>query len=179
MLQSLMRRSKEAMRKAHMYAKTKIQETNKAEETCKMGSASAIVINGEKLIIARMGEYSAVICKEGSNMFISILMCAYEHCLSSVLKRQRGRRINGPSANADGGNASNQTSEQLHVGSERIHSETEFVILANAGIWGVMQHQEAISLIRHLEHPQEAAECLANEALSRMSRRNISCLIIR
>ncbi|KAG9153282.1 hypothetical protein Leryth_024077 [Lithospermum erythrorhizon] len=54
-----------------------------------------------------------------------------------VLKRQRGRRINGPSANADGGNASNQTSEQLHVGSERIHSETEFVILANAGIWGV------------------------------------------
>lgn len=42
-----------------------------------------------------------------------------------------------------------------------------------------MKHQEVVSLIRHIEDPQEAAECLAKEALARMSRRNISCLVIR
>jgi len=42
-----------------------------------------------------------------------------------------------------------------------------------------MKNQEAVSLISHIEDPQEAAECLANEALNRMSKSNISCLIIR
>lgn len=42
-----------------------------------------------------------------------------------------------------------------------------------------MKHQEAVNLIRHIEDPQEAAECLAKEALIRMTKKNISCLIIR
>ena len=43
----------------------------------------------------------------------------------------------------------------------------------------VLQNQEAVNLIRHIEDPQKAAECLAKEAINRMSKRNISCLIIR
>lgn len=43
----------------------------------------------------------------------------------------------------------------------------------------VMKNQEAVNLIRHIEDPQEAAECLAKEALTRMSKSTISCLIIR
>ena len=43
----------------------------------------------------------------------------------------------------------------------------------------VMKNQEAVNLIRHIEDPQEAAECLAKEALVRRSKGNISCLIIR
>jgi len=42
-----------------------------------------------------------------------------------------------------------------------------------------MKNQEAVNLIRHIEDPQEAAECLAKEALIRMSRSKISCLVIR
>lgn len=42
-----------------------------------------------------------------------------------------------------------------------------------------MKPQEAVNLIRHLEDPQEAAECLAKEAITRMSKSNISCLIIK
>jgi len=43
----------------------------------------------------------------------------------------------------------------------------------------VMKNQEAVNLIRHIEDPQEAADCLAKEALIRMSRSKISCLVIR
>lgn len=42
----------------------------------------------------------------------------------------------------------------------------------------VMQNQEAVNLIRHLEDPKEAAGCLAKEALNRMSKSSIACLII-
>ena len=42
-----------------------------------------------------------------------------------------------------------------------------------------MKNQEAVNLIRHIEDPQEAAECLAKEAFTRMSKTNISCLVIR
>ena len=43
----------------------------------------------------------------------------------------------------------------------------------------VMKNQEAINLIRHMEDPQEAAKCLANEALNRISKSEISCIVIR
>lgn len=43
----------------------------------------------------------------------------------------------------------------------------------------VMKNQEAVNLIRHLEDPQEAAECLSKEALSRMTKSNVSCVVIR
>lgn len=68
----LKRKSKEAMRKAYVGARGKMKE--KAEEKWKGkekgkvgggGSASAIVINGEKLVMANMGGYRAVVCRDG------------------------------------------------------------------------------------------------------------------
>lgn len=60
------RKSKETMRKAYLRAKAKIRDTQEAEETkTVLGSVSAMVINGEKLVIANMGDYRAVVCKDG------------------------------------------------------------------------------------------------------------------
>lgn len=42
-----------------------------------------------------------------------------------------------------------------------------------------MKNQEAINLIRHIEDPKEAAKCLAKEALNRISKNSISCVVIR
>lgn len=53
------------MRKAHLHVRAKIREVEKPEETWKLSSATAIVINGEKLVVASMGEYKAVLCKDG------------------------------------------------------------------------------------------------------------------
>ncbi|GFP83377.1 putative protein phosphatase 2c-like protein 44 [Phtheirospermum japonicum] len=110
------KKCKEAMERAHLNARTKAH--NGIRET---GSATAMVINGEKLVMANMG----------------------------ALRVPR---------KAD-------NSSELVVGSERIDSETEFVILASTGVWEVMRYQEAVNLVRHIEDPQAAAECLATEAL--------------
>ncbi|XP_015887861.1 putative protein phosphatase 2C-like protein 44 isoform X2 [Ziziphus jujuba] len=169
------RKSKETMRKAYLRAKAKIRDTQEAEETkTVLGSVSAMVINGEKLVIANMGDYRAVVCKDG-----------IAHQLGSKnlqsAKRHWSRRLISvrilPRKSNNGGSPSKGS--ELLVGAERIDSDTEFVILASNGIWEVMKNQEAVNLIRHIEDPQEAAECLAKESLTRMSKSNISCLVIR
>lgn len=57
------------MRKAYLGARAKVREAEAkkaaAGETVRVGSASAMVINGEKLVIANMGDYRAVVCKDG------------------------------------------------------------------------------------------------------------------
>ncbi|KAK6161265.1 hypothetical protein DH2020_004646 [Rehmannia glutinosa] len=140
------KKCKEAMKRAHLNARSKLLDTDEK------GSAWAMVINGDKLVMANMGDYRAVICRDG----------ALRH------------KIDG-----DSSTKSLKKSSKLVIGSEIIDSETEFVILASTGVWEVMRHQEAVNLVRHIEDPQAAAECLATEALIRMSKSNISCLVIR
>ncbi|KAK4427825.1 putative protein phosphatase 2C-like protein 44 [Sesamum alatum] len=154
------KKSKEAMERAHLNARTQLRDRDEPEETAwKLGSASAMVINGEKLVMAYMGDYSGVICRDGALRVPKLHKLGGESRTISSTKSSKG--------------------SELVVGSERIDSETEFVILASSGVWEVMRHQEAVNLIRHIEDPQAAAECLATEALTRMSRSKISCLIIR
>ncbi|MCE3049981.1 hypothetical protein HAX54_046239 [Datura stramonium] len=177
------KKSKETLKKAHVHAKAKVRETEKLESTWKMGSASAIVINGEKLVLANMGEYKAVVCRDGEAFEINRKQqqtkTHWSHKLFPVVKRlPKVRTITSGSGKGAGADKPSKSSE-LVVGSERIDRDTEFVILASPGIWEVMKQQEAVNLIRHLEDPQEAAECLAKEALTRMSKNNVSCLIIR
>ncbi|GFZ10733.1 protein phosphatase 2C family protein [Actinidia rufa] len=152
----LKRKSKDTLKKAYLNARAKIREAERAEERERIGSASALVINGEKLVIAHMGDYRAVVCRDGVIRMPKVRILAWDAVGTKSPK-----------------------SLEIKVGDERIDSDTEFVILASNGIWEVMNHQEAVNLIRHMEDPQEAAESLAKEAITRMSRSNISCLVIR
>ncbi|CAN4091100.1 unnamed protein product [Withania somnifera] len=178
------KKSKETLKKAHVNAKAKVRETEKVECTWKMGSASAIVINGERLVLANMGEYKAVVCRDGEAFEINRRQQQptkphWSHKLFPVAKRlPKARRTALDSGKGAGADKPSKSSE-LVVGSERIDLDTEFVILASPGIWEVTKQQEAVNLIRHLEDPQEAAECLAKEAITRMSKSNVACLIIR
>ncbi|KAH1227066.1 putative protein phosphatase 2C-like protein 44 [Glycine max] len=165
------RKTKETLKRAYLGVKTKIREAHKPEEleTCRIGSTSVMVINGEKLVIVNMGDYRTVLCRNG---------VAYQttgRYNQSSAKRHWYRRLF--SGNTKG--TKHSKGSELVVGGDRIDSDTEFLILASNGIWEVMKNQEAVNLIRHIEDPQEAAECLAKEALIRMSKSNISCLIIR
>ncbi|KAK2453885.1 protein-serine/threonine phosphatase [Trifolium repens] len=167
----LRRKAKETLKRAYLGAKTKVREANKSEETCIIGSTSVLIINGEKLVLANIGDYRTVLCKDG---------VAYQtngRYNQSSKKRWYRRLFSGESGNAKSTKYSKAL--ELVVGGYWIDSSTEFVILASNGIWEVMKNQEAVNLIRHIEDPQEAAECLAKEALVRRSKSNISCLIIR
>jgi serine/threonine protein phosphatase PrpC len=62
---NIRRKSKETMRKAYLGARAKIRETQKADETSRAGSVSVLVINTEKLVTASMGNYRAVVSRNG------------------------------------------------------------------------------------------------------------------
>ncbi|KAK8507232.1 hypothetical protein V6N12_008576 [Hibiscus sabdariffa] len=159
------RKIKETMKKAYLGARAKAREAQREDETVRAGSASVMLINGEKLVMANLGGYRAVVCRDG-----------VAHQLSSKhhggARRHWTRRL-FPAATRQ------PKSSELLIGAEKLDAETEFIIVASTGIWEVMKNQEAVNLIRHLEDPQEAAECLTKEALTRMSKSNISCIIIR
>lgn len=172
------RKSKEAMRKAYLWARAKMREAQEADadETWRVGSASVMVINGEKLVIANMGDYRAVVCRDGVAHQIN---SNHQH---PAAKRHWSRRYFSGMLACQRGNTAESgqcKGSELAVGAEKIDSDTEFVIIASNGIWEVMKNQEAMSLIRHIEDPQVAAGCLAKEALSRMSKSSISCVVIR
>ncbi|XP_030507346.2 putative protein phosphatase 2C-like protein 44 [Cannabis sativa] len=171
------RRSKETMKKAYMGVRGKMRETiQKTEERAKAGSVSVMVINGDKLVIGNIGEYKAVVCKNGVARYMNP---QHKH-FSSPKPHWSGRFLSVRMLSCHSGNNTMQSkSSEVLVGVERVDSDTEFVILASTGIWEAMKPQEAVNLTRHLEDPQEAAECLAKEAITRMSKTNISCLIIR
>ncbi|XP_022760303.1 putative protein phosphatase 2C-like protein 44 isoform X2 [Durio zibethinus] len=170
------RKTKETMKKAYLGARAKVREAQKEDETLRAGSASVMLINGEKLVTANLGGYRAVICRDG----VAHQMSSKHH---AGARRHWTRRLFPVRILAcDSSNAAalrHPKSSELLVGAEKVDAETEFIIIASNGIWEVMKNQEAVNLIRHLEDPQEAAECLTKEALSRMSKSNISCVIIR
>ncbi|XP_068327548.1 putative protein phosphatase 2C-like protein 44 [Pyrus communis] len=156
-------KSKETMRKAFLGARSKVREAS--EETNGVGSVSAMVMDGEKLVLANMGDYRAVVCKDG-----------FAHQIGTK-KKQSTKKI--WSHRLFRAKTKTCKSSDLVVGVEGVDPGTEFVILASNGIWEVMKNQEAVNLIRSIENPQTASEYLAEEASNRMSRGSISCLVIR
>ncbi|KAG6757340.1 hypothetical protein POTOM_037648 [Populus tomentosa] len=170
------RKSKEMMIKAYLAARAKIRETQKSDETWKAGSASVIVFNREKLLTANMGDFRVVVCRDG----VAHQMKSKHQRTAKRLWSHRllsGRILSWKSSNA--ASTKQSSGSELLVGVERIDSDTEFVIIGSTGIWEAMNNQAAVNLIGHFDDPQEAAECLAKEALTRMSKSNISCIVIR
>ncbi|KAH9764308.1 putative protein phosphatase 2C-like protein 44 [Citrus sinensis] len=180
------RKSKDTLKKAYLGARAKARDAEKADEKWRAGSASVMVINGEKLVIANMGEYRAVVCRDGvahqissgrqhtakrhwSRKLFSEAFCECQYLILGALFVPTVRILACDSGNYATGTKHSKGSE-LAVGAEKIDSDTEFVLIASTGIWEVMKNQEAVSLIRHIGDAQEAAECLAKEALTRMSR---------
>lgn len=60
------RKCKETLKRAYLGARGKMRDEQKSEESCsRMGSVSVMVINGEKVVIANLGDYRAVVCRDG------------------------------------------------------------------------------------------------------------------
>ncbi|XP_018487661.2 putative protein phosphatase 2C-like protein 44, partial [Raphanus sativus] len=154
----VLRKCKEIMRRAYV-----------EEERSSGSAASVTVVNGEKLATASIGGHRVVVCKDGE---------AYQ--IGAKSSTRNWSDFIFPVCNqGETDDESDSRDSELSLVTEKISSHTEFIIIGSSGIWEVMKNQEAINLIRHMEDPQEAAKCLANEALNRISKSEISCIVIR
>ncbi|CAF2159135.1 hypothetical protein BRARA_G00541 [Brassica rapa] len=154
----VLRKCKEIMRRAYV-----------EEERSSGSAASVTVVDGEKLAMASIGDHRVVVCRDGE---------AYQLRAKSST-RKWSDFVFPVCYQGETDDESDSRDSELALVTEKISSDTEFIIIGSSGIWQVMKNQEAINLIRHMEDPQEAAKCLANEALNRISKSEISCIVIR
>lgn len=175
---------------AEAYARTDKAIISKAKELGNGGSTAvtAIVVGGEKLVVANVGDSRAVLCRHGVAHQLSV-----DHEPSTERGSIEGlggfvSNIPGDVPRVDGqlavSRAFGDKSLKAHLRSDPdirvddIDDTTECLILASDGLWKVMENQEAVDLVRNLKDPQEAAKRLTDEALARNSKDDISCIVV-
>lgn len=152
-------------------------------------AVTAILINGEKLVVANVGDSRAVIYKKGVAKQLSV-----DHMPSREKKTIESKggfvsNIPGDVPRVDGqlavARAFGDKSLKRHLSSEpdvaveMVDDDTGFIILASDGLWKVMSNEEAVDSIKSINDPQLAAKHLALEARTRKSRDDISCIVVR
>ncbi|CAN1230899.1 Probable protein phosphatase 2C 58 [Linum perenne] len=173
------------------YIKTDAEILEKALTLGKGGSTAvtAILINGEKLVVANVGDSRAVICKNGVAKQLSV---DHEPSKEKRMIESRGGFVSnlpGDVPRVDGqlavARAFGDRSLKVHLSSEpdvseeSVDDEAEFLILASDGVWKVMSNQEAVDSIKTVKDAKTAAHQLIEEALARKSKDDISCIVVR
>lgn len=181
--------TEDAIRRAYHTTDNNILEQSKKLGRGGSTAVTAILINCEKLVVANVGDSRAVICKKGVAHQLSV-----DHEPSrekNVIESKGGfvSNIPGDVPRVDGqlavARAFGDKSLKQHLSSEPdikveiIDDDVEFAILASDGLWKVMSNQEAVDLIKAIKDPNSAAKRLTEEALSRKSRDDISCIVVR
>ncbi|KAF3782566.1 putative protein phosphatase 2C 52 [Nymphaea thermarum] len=62
---------------------------------------------------------------------------------------------------------------------EEVDKELEFLVIASDGLWDVVPNEDAVSLVRTIEEPEQAARKLTETAFTRGSADNITCVVVR
>jgi len=152
-------------------------------------AVTAILVDGNKLFVANIGDSRAVLCQNGNAIQLTV---DHEPSMERQTIEKKGGfvtvlpgdvpRVNGQLAVA---RAFGDRSLKQHLSSEPdvintgIDATIEFLILASDGLWKVMKNQEAVDLVRKIKDPQVAAKCLTENAVLRKSKDDISCIVVR
>lgn len=152
-------------------------------------AVTAILINGQKLVVANVGDSRAVISKKGVAKQLSV---DHEPSKEKKLIESKGgfvSNIPGDVPRVDGqlavARAFGDKSLKRHLSSEPdiaveiVDDDVEFVILASDGLWKVMSNQDAVDSVRSIKDSHAAAKHLTDEALLRKSKDDISCIVVR
>ncbi|KAJ8421614.1 hypothetical protein Cgig2_010181 [Carnegiea gigantea] len=173
------------------YDKTDAEILEKTRVLGRGGSTAvtAILLNGQTLFVANVGDSRAVLYKNGEAKQLSI-----DHDPGTEKKDIENRggfvsNIPGDVPRVDGqlavARAFGDKSLKMHLSSEPdvttedIDDSTEFLILASDGLWKVTSNEEAVDSIKQIKDAQTAARHLTEAAVSRKSKDDISCIVVR
>lgn len=152
-------------------------------------AVTAILINGQMLWTANVGDSRAVLSRKGQA--VQLTTDHEPNTERGIIENKGGfvsnipgdvPRVNGQLAVA---RAFGDKSLKSHLRSDPdVHStdvdvDIDFLILASDGLWKVMANQEAVDIARKVKDPLKAAKQLTAEALKRESKDDISCVVVR
>uniref|UniRef100_A0A2P2L4A3 protein-serine/threonine phosphatase n=2 Tax=Rhizophora mucronata TaxID=61149 RepID=A0A2P2L4A3_RHIMU len=152
-------------------------------------AVTAILIDGQKLWVANVGDSRAVLSRGGQARQMTT---DHEPNTERGIIENKGGfvsnmpgdvpRVNGQLAVS---RAFGDKSLKLHLRSDPdiqdkvIDANMDVLILASDGLWKVMSNQEAVDIARRIKDPMKAAKQLTTEALKRDSKDDISCVVVR
>uniref|UniRef100_A0A0E0LLB0 protein-serine/threonine phosphatase n=1 Tax=Oryza punctata TaxID=4537 RepID=A0A0E0LLB0_ORYPU len=175
---------------------TETEEDDGEERRRRGGSTAvtAILINGETLVVANVGDSRAVACdRAGRARQLSV---DHEPLRERDAVESRGgfvTEIHGDVPRVDAQLAMSRAFGDQQI-KEHISSDpdvtiedvggdgdggTEFVVLASDGVWTVMSNQEAVDAVRGTADARKAAAEVVGEALDRGSKDDIACVVVR
>ncbi|KAL3137661.1 hypothetical protein ABBQ38_004936 [Trebouxia sp. C0009 RCD-2024] len=152
-------------------------------------TAVTAVLVGQNLVVANVGDSRAVLSKGGQAYPLS-----EDHKPNRTDERQRIESAGGVVVWAGtwrvGGvlAVSRAFGDRLlkryvvampDLQEQQLTSQDDALILASDGLWDVLTNQDAAQCIKDIKDPQRAAKKLTDEAYSRGSNDNISCIVIR
>ncbi|KAF2294052.1 hypothetical protein GH714_007116 [Hevea brasiliensis] len=152
-------------------------------------AVTAILINGQKLWIANVGDSRAVLSRRGQA--VQMTTDHEPNTERGSIENKGGfvSNIPGDVARVNGqlavSRAFGDKNLKSHLRSDPdiqntvIDSDAEILILASDGLWKVMSNQEAVDIARKTKDPEKAAKQLAAEAVKRDSKDDISCIVVR
>ncbi|XP_052189639.1 probable protein phosphatase 2C 9 isoform X2 [Diospyros lotus] len=176
---------------AKAYLKTDQAILSQSSDLGRGGSTAvtAILIDGQRLVIANLGDSRAVLSRQGQAIQMTI---DHEPNTERGIIENKGGfvsnmpgdvpRVNGQLAVS---RAFGDKSLKLHLRSDpdiqeaAIDSSTDILILASDGLWKVLSNQEAVDIAKTTADPRKAAKQLVAEALKRDSKDDISCCVVR
>ncbi|PKA50846.1 putative protein phosphatase 2C 59 [Apostasia shenzhenica] len=162
-------------------------ENNQSRDTG--STASTAILVGNRLLVANVGDSRAVICRAGKAVAVS-----RDHKPDQTDERQRIEdaggfvmwagtwRVGGVLAvsRAFGDKLLKQyVVADPEIQEEVVDGSLEFLILASDGLWDVVSNEEAVTMVKAIDDPEEAAKRLMQEAYQRGSADNITCVVVR
>ncbi|KAL7175936.1 hypothetical protein ACSBR2_029499 [Camellia fascicularis] len=152
-------------------------------------AVTAILINGQRLLVANVGDSRAVLLRGGQA--IQMTTDHEPNTERGSIENKGGfvSNVPGDVPRVDGqlavSRAFGDKSLKSHLRSDPdiqdtiIDFNTDVLVLASDGLWKVMENQEAVDIARRMRDPQKAAKQLITEALERDSEDDISCIVVR
>lgn len=181
--------TKSAISDAYNHTDSEFLKTDRNQPRDAGSTASTAILVGDRLLVANVGDSRAVICRGGEAIAVS-----RDHKPDQTDERQRIEdaggfvmwagtwRVGGVLAvsRAFGDKLLKQyVVADPEIKEEKVDSSLEFLILASDGLWDVVSNDEAVSMVKPIEDPEEAARLLLQEAYQRGSADNITCVVVR
>lgn len=164
-------------------------ENNQNQHRDAGSTASTAILVGDRLLVANVGDSRAVICRGGNAIAVS-----RDHKPDQTDERQRIEdaggfvmwagtwRVGGVLAvsRAFGDRLLKQyVVADPEIKEEKVDDTLEFLILASDGLWDVVTNEEAVSMVKPIQDPEEGAKRLLQEAHQRGSADNITIVVVR
>ncbi|MQM01699.1 hypothetical protein Taro_034465 [Colocasia esculenta] len=151
-------------------------------------TASTVVLIGDRLLVANVGDSRVVACRDGLAIPLSI-----DHKPERSDERQRIEdaggfiiwagtwRVGGVLAVSRA--FGDKLLKQFVVAEPEIQEEeiegAQFLIIASDGLWNVVSNKDAVDMIYHISDAEASARKLIETAYARGSSDNITCVVVR